>query len=201
MEKAQSRKRVRRPPEVRHEEILDAAARVLVEKGLSAVTMSDVVAEAGVAKGTVYLYFDSKKHLLSGLGARYTERLLWRSGDLLEGDGSGGFLDRFDRFLEEMIDFHGDERELHRVLFHEGAVSEAEAMQRLRELMKDFINRGVESGKFEVTTDAGFTADFLLQGLYGALLPVLHQQNPDRDGFLTPARELVRKTLGAWSRT
>lgn len=200
MENAQSRKWVRRPPGVRYEEILDAAARVLVEKGLSAATMSDVATEAGVAKGTVYLYFDSKERLLSGLGARYTERLLRRSGGLLEGDRAGSLLDQFDRFLEEMIDFHLNERELHRVLFHEGAVSEAEAMQRLRELMKDFIERGVESGEFEVT-DAGFTADFLLQGLHGALLPVLHQQNPDRDRFLTPARELVRKTLGAWSRT
>jgi TetR/AcrR family transcriptional regulator, transcriptional repressor for nem operon len=200
MEKAQSRKRVRRPPEVRHEEILDAASRVLVDRGLSAATMSDVAAEAGVAKGTVYLYFDSKERLLSGLGARYTERLLLRSGDLLEGDGSGSSLDRFDRFLEEMIDFYLDERELHCVLFHERAVSEAEAMQRLRELMRVFIERGVESEEFEVT-GAGFTADFLLHGLHGALLPVLHQLDPDRDRFLRPARELVRKTLGAWSRT
>jgi hypothetical protein len=35
-----------------------------------------------------------------------------------------------------MIDFHLDERDLHRVLFHEGAVSEAEAMQRLWGLVR-----------------------------------------------------------------
>ena len=139
MTDSRKRKRIRRSPEVRREEILEAAARVLIAKGLSAATMSDVAAEAGVAKGTVYLYFDSKEQLLSGLGARYIEELIRRSGDLLEGDGSGSFIDRFDEFLEGMIDFHLAERELHYVLFHEGAVSEAEAMRQLRELLKRFI--------------------------------------------------------------
>lgn len=196
MTDSRKRKRVRRSPEVRREEILDAAARVLIEKGLSAATMSDVAVEAGVAKGTVYLYFDSKERLLSGLGARYTEELIRRSGGLLEGDDSGSFIERFDEFLEGMIDFHLAERELHHVLFHEGAVSEAEAMRQLRELLKRFIERGVGSGEFEVA-DTGFTADFLLQGLHGALVPVLHEKSPDRDRFLAPARELVRRTLGA----
>jgi hypothetical protein len=122
--------------------------------------------------------------------------VLFRSGDLLGGDSSGSLLERFDEFLEEMIDFHLAERELHHVLFHGGAVNEAEAMRQLRELMKRFIEKGVESGEFEVA-DTGFTADFLLQGLHGALVPVLHEPIPDRNRFLVPARELVRKTLGA----
>ncbi len=196
MTDSRNRKRVRRPPEVRREEILDAAARVLIGKGLSAATMSDVAVEAGVAKGTVYLYFDSKEQLLSGLGARYTEELIRRSGALLERGSYRGFIERFDEFLEEMIDFHLAKRELHYVLFHEGAVIEAEAMRQLRELVKRFIERGVSSGEFEVT-DAGFTADFLLHGLHGALVPVLHERSPDRELFLTSARELARKTLGA----
>jgi TetR/AcrR family transcriptional repressor of nem operon len=196
MSESSNRKGERRRPEVRREEILDAAARVLTVRGLSAATMSDVAAEAGVAKGTVYLYFDSKEQLLSDLGTRYTEELVRRSGDLLEGDGSGSLLERFDEFLEEMIDFHLTERELHHVLFHGGAVNEAEAMRQLRELMKRFIEKGVESGEFKVT-DTGFTTDFLLQGLHGALVPVLHEPSPDRNRFLVPARELVRRTLGA----
>lgn len=200
MTDARNRKRIRRSPEVRREEILDAAARVLVARGASATRMSDVAAEANVAKGTVYLYFDSKEQLLFGLGTRYTEELIRRSGDLLEGDASGGLLERLDKFLEEMVDFHLAERELHHVLFHGGAVSEAEAMQQLRELMRRFIEKGVEAGEFQVI-DTGFTADFLLQGLHGALVPVLHEQRPERDRFLVPARELVRKTLGTQTRT
>jgi TetR/AcrR family transcriptional repressor of nem operon len=196
MEAAPKRKRERRPPEVRREQILDAAASVFIEKGPSVATMDEVAAEAGVAKGTVYLYFDSKERLLLSLGNRYTEELVRRSGELLEADGPGSLLDRFDGFLEEMSEFHFAERELHRLLFHAGAVSEAEAMRELREMVRNFIQRGVASGEFEVT-DVGFTADFLLQGLHGALVSILHEQSPDRDRFLVPARESVRKVLGA----
>ena len=196
MEAAPRRKRERRPPEVRRAQILDAAARVFVEKGPSVATMDDVAAEAGVAKGTVYLYFDSKERLLLSLGNRYTEELVRRTGELLEEDGPGSLLDRFYGFLEELIDFHFAERDLHRLLFHGGAVSEAAATRELRELLRGFIQRGVASGEFEVT-DTGFTADFLLQGLHGALVSILHEPSPDRDRFLVPARESVRRLLCA----
>jgi TetR/AcrR family transcriptional repressor of nem operon len=196
METTPKRKRERRPPEVRREQILDAAARVFTDKGPSAATMDEVAAAAGVAKGTVYLYFDSKEQLLSGLGNRYTEELLRRSNELLKGDGPGSFIERSEGFLEEIVDFHFAERELHQVLFHGGAVGEAEAMRELRESMRRFIERGIAAGEFAVT-DAAFTADFLLQGLHGALVPIFHERGSDRDRFLVPARELVRRVLGA----
>ena len=41
------------PADVRREQILDAAARVLVAKGLGEATIADVAADAGIAKGTV----------------------------------------------------------------------------------------------------------------------------------------------------
>src|SRR5512132_2839109 len=63
----------RQPADVRREQILDAAARVLVERGLAATTMAEVAEAASVAKGTVYLYFESKAELLAGLRARYFE--------------------------------------------------------------------------------------------------------------------------------
>jgi AcrR family transcriptional regulator len=43
--------------------ILDAARAVFSRDGYSANSMEDVAAEAGIAKGTVYLYFKSKEDL------------------------------------------------------------------------------------------------------------------------------------------
>jgi AcrR family transcriptional regulator len=63
----------RQSPDVRREQILDAAQRVLLERGLRATTVADVVDAAGVAKGTMYLYFRSKDELLAGLRARYLD--------------------------------------------------------------------------------------------------------------------------------
>jgi AcrR family transcriptional regulator len=50
--------------------ILAAAATVLVRDGWDGVRMEDVAAEAGVAKGTPYLYWDSRESLFLDLLAR-----------------------------------------------------------------------------------------------------------------------------------
>src|SRR5215467_13851719 len=49
--------------EFRTNGILEAARRVFAEKGFSDATVDDVAAAAGVAKGTVYLYYESKRDI------------------------------------------------------------------------------------------------------------------------------------------
>ncbi len=46
---------------VRQEQILAAARKVFKEKGYDGITIADIVKEAGVAQGTFYLYFSSKR--------------------------------------------------------------------------------------------------------------------------------------------
>jgi len=49
--------------EFRCAEILEAARRVFARKGFSGATMDDIAEAAGVAKGTLYLYFSSKRRV------------------------------------------------------------------------------------------------------------------------------------------
>jgi len=51
--------------EFRKQSICDAAMRVVGRKGLHNVTVQDIAAEAGVAKGTIYLYFDSREAIIA----------------------------------------------------------------------------------------------------------------------------------------
>jgi AcrR family transcriptional regulator len=55
--------RWRRRPDDRPHEIIDAGFRVFGEHGLAAARLDDVAKEAGVSKGTIYLYFDNKEAL------------------------------------------------------------------------------------------------------------------------------------------
>ncbi len=50
--------------EQKREAILDSAIKVFAEKGFHGSRISDVAKEAGVAEGTIYLYFKSKDDLL-----------------------------------------------------------------------------------------------------------------------------------------
>lgn len=56
--------------------ILDAAERVFAARGYAATTVKDVAQEAGVATGTVYLYFPSKEELFLALIDRGTRTVL-----------------------------------------------------------------------------------------------------------------------------
>jgi AcrR family transcriptional regulator len=55
--------RWRRRKEARPEEIVEAALELFVEKGFSATRMDEVARKAGISKGTLYLYFDSKESI------------------------------------------------------------------------------------------------------------------------------------------
>jgi AcrR family transcriptional regulator len=48
-------------------EILAAARRLMSQKGLDSLTMEEIAQAAGVAKGTLYLYFQSKDELIQAL--------------------------------------------------------------------------------------------------------------------------------------
>src|ERR1700694_5733609 len=50
--------------EFRIQSIQEAAMRVIARKGMSAATMQEIAREAGVAKGTIYLYFRDRDELV-----------------------------------------------------------------------------------------------------------------------------------------
>ena len=59
--------RWKRRKEARPEEILDAALDLFTEKGFSSTRMVDIAKKAGISKGTLYLYFDSKEIIFKEL--------------------------------------------------------------------------------------------------------------------------------------
>lgn len=71
----------------RHSAILDAAERLLLRSSDRSANMADVADEAGLAKGTVYLYFPSKEELLLALHERNIDAFFRALIALLEGEG------------------------------------------------------------------------------------------------------------------
>lgn len=54
--------------------ILDAAVRCFAERGFHRSTMRDVIREAGMSAGALYLYFKSKEDLISAIAERRHRR-------------------------------------------------------------------------------------------------------------------------------
>lgn len=71
---------------MRRDTILDAAASLLREAGLGAVTMQAVAEQAGSSTGSMYHFFKHRDQLLAGPAARHTESLMGLLGPSFAAD-------------------------------------------------------------------------------------------------------------------
>lgn len=87
--------------QARREEILAAAVRVFARRGFAASRIDDVASAAGVAKGSVYLYFDSREELLHAA----FDALSARSAALLRGaaEERGSARDRLEALVRSVL--------------------------------------------------------------------------------------------------
>ena len=108
---------------IRKEQILGAAQRVLREKGYDNSTISDIVKEAGVAQGTFYLYFDSKKAAVMELALKLMDEITLRLKPAM--DPTLTFDQRMRLFIHVVFDVGSENVDLCR-LAHLGVESRIE---------------------------------------------------------------------------
>lgn len=97
------REPVQRRSAERLDSLLDAAAALIDEKGIDALTTSDVAARAGSSVGVVYRYFRDIEALVHGLARRNLDRLLARIEAATQGDRKPTIADDIDALLGEYV--------------------------------------------------------------------------------------------------
>jgi AcrR family transcriptional regulator len=68
--------------------ILDAAQNLFLRYGVKRTSLDDVVREAGIAKGTLYLYFDSKDALFAAIAERLCAEVLRNAEEAIASSSS-----------------------------------------------------------------------------------------------------------------
>lgn len=101
----------------RTREILAAARQVMELRGVETATMEEIAQAAGVAKGTVYLYFRSKDELIYALMSQVGEDLLHDLAARLE--AAAPFPERLQSVLALFEDYLRRERLLFPVYFRD----------------------------------------------------------------------------------
>jgi AcrR family transcriptional regulator len=111
--------RRRLKPETRRNEIIEAAERLLRDRG-PAVRVDDVVREAGAAKGTFYLYFPTWDDLLEVVRARVFEAFDAAhpapGSSKVDADWKKDLEDYAEAFIDAAVAMGG----IHDVIFHSG---------------------------------------------------------------------------------
>ncbi|MEL7622415.1 MAG: TetR/AcrR family transcriptional regulator [Clostridiales bacterium] len=86
-------------------QLLEAAFALFVEKGTEQTTIDQIVKRAGLAKGTFYLYFQDKQHLLQRLVQVYADALLEEAwAECFPSSGDWDILSLLTRFADWLID-------------------------------------------------------------------------------------------------
>jgi AcrR family transcriptional regulator len=149
--------RWRRLPEERPQQILDAAFAVFGERGLAGARLDDIAKRAGVAKGTIYLYFPNKEALFKEMIRQTAIAHLERSERDFVADRGATATAQLREYMRGLWSLTRSPAyqvvlrlviaELHR--FPElMAFYWDEVVSRKRQLLDRLVRRGIESGEF-----------------------------------------------------
>ncbi|MGI9616015.1 MAG: TetR/AcrR family transcriptional regulator [Acidimicrobiales bacterium] len=178
------------PAEVRRRQILDALARLAVTEGLDTVTIARVAEEAGIAKGSIYLHYESRAELVAALQTDVWERML-AEPNAVAAEESMTWTQRLDRILEHWIAFEFDNHDLYHAVFHVAGAGGPEPMEQARHLLRSVLDGGNRAGEFDVI-DIETTTEFLLHA-YGG--PCYH--STDRARVTETLLALFHRTISA----
>jgi TetR/AcrR family fatty acid metabolism transcriptional regulator len=150
--------------------ILRAAIRVFSRNGFFGSKVADVAREAGVADGTVYLYFKSKEHLLIAIFDETMSEAICEGRAAVEGLNdpreklrqiAGLHLERMGRDRDLAVVFQVELRSSTKFMEHFSETGVADYL----ELIRRVINEGQEKGFFRPGIDARIAAKIF----FGAL--------------------------------
>ncbi|HEY2040232.1 MAG TPA: TetR/AcrR family transcriptional regulator, partial [Edaphobacter sp.] len=100
--------------ELRRSEILSAATKIFGNKGFDATLMDEIAKSAGLAKGTLYLYFKSKDEIYQAV----VRQALAEVDQLIRQhvEAAGDFAGRYAAYIRVRIAFWQDHHSLYRVI-------------------------------------------------------------------------------------
>lgn len=138
----------------RRKEILDVAERLFVTKGYDNASTNDILAEIGIARGTLYYHFSSKEDILDALIDRILESLLANVRAVAE-DESIPVLERFTKaVLAGNVDTDAGHMVVEQVHKPQNALMHQKMTERilkgLNPLFVKIVRDGIDQGIFDV---------------------------------------------------
>lgn len=185
----------------RRQAILDAALTVFAQRGYEAARLDDMAAKAGVAKGTLYLYFNDKEALFEALVRSAVSPILGQASAAaaMPGMKAADVLKLFFAlFQKEVLDT--DRKLLLRLIISEGprfpVLAEfyyREVVSQGLKLMRTVAKNAVASGEFSSDAAARFpqliVAPLLLAAIWDSMFSKLEPL--DVPGLLEAHRQLL----------
>lgn len=168
--------------EFRIRSIQEAALRVIARRGLDAASMQEIADEAGIAKGTIYLYFQNQAELVERTFDAALGRLMERLDSALE--KGQGFREHLRTLIHTQIEFFDDQQDLFRLLVsarhsvgrHTDQCSREQNPQyrAWREKFRLYLKQSIEAGEMKPLDLERFTL-FIEEGTIAVLMQRMNE--------------------------
>ena len=145
--------RIVKTAEERRNEILDAAEQLFNRHGYEGTSTNDILAQVGIARGTLYHHFSSKEAIMDALIERQTERML-ATARAIAADRSRPVVERIAGAIMALKASGGGRNEivshLHKpqnALMH--LKTQQAVISGLTPILADIVREGMEQGLFD----------------------------------------------------
>ncbi len=161
--------------DVKRERILESAIAVFSKDGYHNSKITKISELAGVAAGSIYLYFDNKEHLLEEIFVR-----AWTKLDdkliALTADESINNSDKITQFVEFITELVYESKNLASMILHEHRFWSSASNKKLDELVSNCTNNfklliieGIKTEEFRNSIMPSIAASFIIGGIWHQL--------------------------------
>jgi AcrR family transcriptional regulator len=173
----------------RQEEILAAAFKVFAAHGYEATRMDEVARQAGIAKGTIYLYFRDKEQLFRAVVRSLVQKRFDAIAGSFEGTGEQLLRELLSRMYSQVVR-NGKVRSIVRLLIAEGGrfpqlteIYHREITAPGMKAVRQALLRGIALGEFRKTSAVEFPQLLAAPGVLAIAWRLLHGERLDLDAY------------------
>lgn len=159
--------RITKDPEIRKNEILDAAEYLFNTKGYESTSLSDIAKKIGIVKGTLYYYFETKDEILNAVAERFCSNIISMANEIVNDDS----MDSITKLKKILLKEFQYDRENNDLLEHLHSWENIKMHQKIFILMIEqyspifakIIEQGIEEGEFKTEFPLD-TVQFIMTG-------------------------------------
>ena len=160
--------------------IIEAAAKVFARRGFASTLMAEIATEAGIGKGTLYEYFDSKENLFFAVFEWFVQATEAEAKVSISALG-GSASERLDALSDSLMSSWAQMEDMYSLVMEFWSASASSQMRErfkqafkngysdFRQIVSTLIRDGIERGEFQPHVDIDSVAAALV-GTWDALL-------------------------------
>lgn len=186
-----------KPLEERRDDLMNAAQELFLRRGVDPTTIGQITSAAEVAKGTFYLYFESKEDVLLALRERFRTNFLIDVGHAVSQQPDDDWSGKLRAWVRTAVGKYLDAVALHDLLFHQGHRPGREKLRDNKAIahLANVLSSGTAAKAWAVERPQE-VAVFLMYGVHGVIdLSLVHDKSPNKRHLTQTAEQFALRIV------